>query len=135
MTMRGRKILMKKMQKSHKKQALPSSSPVLDEEEEEEDEDEEELDLEDQDSEDVIADDVEDEDPSLWFSTSNITSAPTMKGISINEAWGRQHDKALDTSTQGKQKGIDTKGNLKLLSPSEGEVPSQVLVSGGLLRA
>ncbi|KAI3692936.1 hypothetical protein L6452_32761 [Arctium lappa] len=48
-----------------------------------------------------------------------------MKGVVINEAGGRQKDKASDTSSQAKQKGIVSQGNLKLLSPSEGEIPSQ----------
>ncbi|KAI3746599.1 hypothetical protein L6452_09036 [Arctium lappa] len=67
----------------------------------------EDLDLQDQEDDDAADDDDDDdddEDPSLW---------------------GRQKDSASVSSSQGKQKGIAVEGNLKLLSPSEGEQPSQ----------
>ncbi|KAI3678085.1 hypothetical protein L6452_37364 [Arctium lappa] len=105
--------------------APPSPSPmIVEEEKEEEEEEDDNLDLEDQEADDVIADDDEYEDPSQCFSTINVSSTRVMKVIVLNEAGGRQKDKAPDTSSQGKQKGIAAEGNLRLLSPSQGELPS-----------
>ncbi|KAI3693060.1 hypothetical protein L6452_32888 [Arctium lappa] len=99
--------------------------------EDEEDDDEEDLDLQDQEDDDAAAgdDDDENEDPSLWFSAITASSMPQTKGVVINEAGGRQKDSAPDSSSQGKQKRIVVKGNLKLLSLSKGEQPSQVCLS------
>ncbi|KAI3734099.1 hypothetical protein L6452_13561 [Arctium lappa] len=63
------------------------------EEEEEEKENDEELDLSDQGNKDVADnndddDDDDEDDRSLWFSATNVSSVPTMKGIVISEARG-----------------------------------------------
>ncbi|KAI3672905.1 hypothetical protein L6452_39006 [Arctium lappa] len=109
----GEKILLKKMQRSPQRKKRRK-------------EDEEELDIEDQGSkDDVTDDDDEEEDQSLWFTLASIrTPVPAMKGVEIKEA-GERQDKPLYSSTHGKQKGIFVEGNLKLLSTSVGELPSQ----------